>query len=988
MIASHNTDFSIDFYNDKVQQVIPADDIAQPFTYIPVKARHMELIGGNVITFGNITEGYDVISPIIKTELTFDDKSDESGSILNLYIVCLEDPESPQYYVDPERYLITRRRVFGVLAIGIPSPIHVGADYCVHVVSAKEGIDKFAKYTAEEGDNPVTVAEGLKAAMDTAGFEDVSRVGSWVYMYARYKIYSEVPYEAGDINTVYRDLGFNVNVNTIAYISALGYSNKYPQLKFGATHGYGIVYKDYAGRQCSVMKFDNIYLPFYTESGGPGLGDVASLNFKIMHTPPEWADSYEIVYFGNISMNNFLTIRENDIKTLGNNRFAINIQQTLDQTRAKNGRWRVPDWSWQQGDRLRLIGYINDAGTLVKYETLYDYEIERIADENDGTLTEESLEPWFICQAKIRPYIHPGDTIFGNDTSIVNTEEGDLCGTVVHTTLNGTGVKRKDTITLSGTSGSAVITCGALQKPIEFATSLSTTATNFYNSNKNDYLAIGIDLTADGEKVIFESHTAGVDFKGTSNIVLEIYRPNKGINDTVAYGCGMVFGIETDENGHRRHKGDIDQQFDAAGQIISPAIIYNTANDCYKYLRLNYKYNSEDIQPFWVESICPSDWWSWIVENRLTNNGFPFLYDLSLRQTVLPQRIRHGGSIITGTRTNNIARFTFEDFVDLPEKYGVINAMREIGYTLKILQSYKETSIYINRIQTFNPDGTEQFTLISKLLGTQRPMEADYGLQHPDGVMVNNDYLYFWDNSQVAFIRSASNGQQVLDIKMKRWFKELSEWIKHNGGSSLLEVRIGANNDYDEIWLTFSIGEEVKGLIFNERDGRWRSELDQPTEEYIHLGSFFAHIYHQKLWLINPDEGQDYLCWAGKPTNAEIKVVSNVNPSQTKIFNGVSYCSNDEWYCPERGIKIPDEASNNGMLMETNITRWRRKEGIYYGEILKDINTKGNFVNDIDKKLNGDNMRGRYCYVLLKNERHSKKVKLESIAVYSTLSKL
>ena len=366
--------------------------------------------------------------------------------------------------------------------------------------------------------------------------------------------------------------------------------------------------------------------------------------------------------------------------------------------------------------------------------------------------------------------------------------------------------------------------------------------------------------------------------------------------------------------------------------------------------------------------------------------GFPFLDDLSQRQTILDERIRHGGFIITGTRTNNIAHFTFDDFMDLPKKNGDIIGLREIGYTLKVIQMYKETSIYINRIQTFNPDGTEQFTLTDKFLAEQRPMETDYGCQHPDSIMVNGRNLYYWDNSQGAFIRSAPNGQIVLDIKMKRWFKDLVKWIQTSGGGKSLETRTGANNDHDEIWLTFRMGDEVRGVIFSEKQGRYISRINQITESYVHLGNFFAHLYHQRVWIMNVDEGQDYLTWVGVPTYAEIEVVSNIEPVRNKVYNAIALFADHEMNSLPKYVYIPAEASGGNDIMESNVPIWDRREGVFFGEILKDENSKGNFISLNDRKMNGRAMRGRYCFVKLNTEEHDEKVRIDSIVIFSTPS--
>jgi hypothetical protein len=458
----------------------------------------------------------------------------------------------------------------------------------------------------------------------------------------------------------------------------------------------------------------------------------------------------------------------------------------------------------------------------------------------------------------------------------------------------------------------------------------------------------------------------------------------------VAYGTGMVFDIGTDYYGNKYHKGDVDQVFDANGMCITPAQINNTANDSWKFQRINYVHNTGNVWPFWAESILPSDWWgNQIISNKLTSAGFPFLDDLSQRQTVLNQRFRNGGFLITGTRTNNIAHFVFNDFRDLPEKDGDIEGLREVGYTLKVIQKYKETSVYINRVQTFNPDGTSQFTLTDTFIGNMRPMEDDWGCQHPDSIMVNGRNVYYWDDSQGALIRSAPNGQQVIsgpEYKMSRYFKDIVRWIQLSGGSEVLQVRIGANNEHKEVWITFRMYDDVRGLIFSEKQDRFTSRIDQMTESYIHLGNFFAHLYEQRIWIMNIDEGQGYLSWSGTPTIAEVEVVSNVEPLKNKIFNAVASFCDHLLQSLARFVRIPAEASGSNELMETNIPVWERREGVYFGQIMKDINSKGNFLGDFDKKLNGREMRGRYCYVRLHSKEHTEKVRIDSIVIFSTPS--
>jgi hypothetical protein len=879
MIVGHNSDVELSFYNDRVKEIIDASIIAEPFTYVPIKAGHMELVGGNALVFGKITEGYDTIALDIESEITYEDIS-LLKSRIDLQIEPQETNRVEIVVDEPPRVY---REITGSLVVQLPLIPYIDSYYYISM----DGV--VASYKAVEGNTVADIKVGLEASLTAVGIGFVAESESFlVRLYERtISLMNSPDYQVGDVYTMYQ------NTVKSAYILSLGYTFKHPQLKRGAVHAFGIVYKDRANRVCSVLKNRNtdIYIPFYTEVTGIGnlLESVVNITFKIGHKPPDWAEIYEIVYFGNISMDYFLQLRADNIVSLGNHRYSLNIQKTIDDIRDKNNRWKVSSYIWNLdgGDRLRIMGTVYYGG-VIGGNWLYDYEIEETGTQYD----EEAIGgDWLIFQAKDPP----------------------------------------------------------------------------------------------------------IPFAGETNILVEVYRPRKGLGQTIAYGTGMIFDIDTDINGRKYHKGDINQVFDSNGVCTVRAEVDNTiikngiritrASDCWKYIRLNYKYDLSDIEPFWAESIFPSDWWSnQIVANKLTSMGFQFLDDLSQRQTILDERIRHGGFLITGTRTNNIAHFTYDDYMDLPKKNGDIIGLREVGFTLKVIQMYKETSIYINRIQTFNPDGTEQFTLTDKFLAEQRPMETDYGCQHPDSIMVNGRNLYYWDNSEGVFIRSSPNGQVVLDIKMKRWFKDLVRWIQISGGGETLQTRTGANNDHDEVWLTFRMGDEVRGIIFSEKQGRYISRINQITESYVHLGNFFAHLYHQRVWIMNVDEGQDYLTWGGVPTYAEIEVVSNIEPVRNKVYNAIALFADHELNSLPKYVYIPAEASAGNSLMESNVPIWDRREGVFFGEILKDENSKGNFISLNDRKMNGNAMRGRYCFVKFNTEEHTEKVRIDSIVIMSTLS--
>jgi hypothetical protein len=95
--------------------------------------------------------------------------------------------------------------------------------------------------------------------------------------------------------------------------------------------------------------------------------------------------------------------------------------------------------------------------------------------------------------------------------------QGDVAGLAFEynrtISAGGTAVKQKETVTLTGTDGSAYITeIAPVDKKITFTTDLDTTADNFVLDNADYYDNLGIVVTAGTATLVFEAKVAGVPF--------------------------------------------------------------------------------------------------------------------------------------------------------------------------------------------------------------------------------------------------------------------------------------------------------------------------------------------------------------------------------------------------------------------------------------------------------------------------------------------
>lgn len=79
--------------------------------------------------------------------------------------------------------------------------------------------------------------------------------------------------------------------------------------------------------------------------------------------------------------------------------------------------------------------------------------------------------------------------------------------------------KRKDRITLSGTSGGANVTCAGITRKIDYSSGgLEQAAADYVVLYAADWLAGGVVLTSEDEDLVFESTVAGQNFTGNTTI--------------------------------------------------------------------------------------------------------------------------------------------------------------------------------------------------------------------------------------------------------------------------------------------------------------------------------------------------------------------------------------------------------------------------------------------------------------------------------------
>lgn len=352
--------FDYAFYNDSTYPFVPDDESNPVQDFVPRYAKSQETPNGTYLCYGAITEGYDrTLDPnVVITVTTVAAGSGSAIGSLN--------------------GVVSGNSIIKIITFsGIPA---VGTVVNVFILVGGSVNTLAGTYTTVSGDTPSSVAIGLDASMTSLGV-------------------ALTPIASGDriifvINVLNLDTFGSLVVTPPSSIAGANSISTWP---FWGQRRMGIVYFDEQGRTNGVLYDADITLPGYAENGSQQVL-LPYLNIKIYHVPPIWSYSYQIVFTKDLTQ--FLYLETVDVNTDDPNFLYFEITNLGLNQRKNPTTAQVVSWTFQDGDRVRLIrGMLSNT----VYGTAYDSAVEGIVVSptiNNVTQTDKT----FIKVARVAPF--------------------------------------------------------------------------------------------------------------------------------------------------------------------------------------------------------------------------------------------------------------------------------------------------------------------------------------------------------------------------------------------------------------------------------------------------------------------------------------------------------------------------------------------------------------------------------------------------------
>ena len=244
------------FYNDGLYQSIDVLETDLPFDYVPLTAKTLEIVNGNVLVLGNNKEGYDNIT--LDTSLFATYAPPVTNELQEIGYSTYGYPEF----------------------IGIPT----------------EGDTIAYTWDTIYGDS-YTVTSSTSGSL----YNTLVALGNQIQTDSGILFLGVV---AGHTPGSYKlDLYYPPVLSSISVITA-DVSNSVASYKTNSRYQFGLVYYDDKNRSSYVQTNDNFIVS--TDSWGETEGDAPTVNWVIRHDAPDWATKYQWVRTEQLTHKTFL----------------------------------------------------------------------------------------------------------------------------------------------------------------------------------------------------------------------------------------------------------------------------------------------------------------------------------------------------------------------------------------------------------------------------------------------------------------------------------------------------------------------------------------------------------------------------------------------------------------------------------------------------------------------------------------------------------
>lgn len=377
-----NSDYEYLFYNTEAYQTVSQEESSQLFDYVPIKANAQELLNGNTLIYGGITEGRTLsITPSVTQSISLAANTNTTSSLTMASYNRYTFTYFPTYNVTGGNHYI----IFN----GSPN---VGDTYSFSLAFRRDIGAGVESVTVTITIPALTVGQNNLASLETILVSQLTSNATLQNYGLASGVFALQLIEPGEFNNKrgVKIAGNSVNkawiLDSFNYVYTYAGGGGLPPdptgvntacYKHKSRYSFGMCYFDENGVTNGVTTTDtmSVITPEITSSDLSGTQlTIPLIEFSVSHQAPSWAKYFSFVRTTNLTTSDFKTILTTDTYKDTSSTYAY-----LDITDYQTNKTGYPIYEYNNGDRVRIVGLKNGVAAVS------DYPVYSIVNSNDIT---------------------------------------------------------------------------------------------------------------------------------------------------------------------------------------------------------------------------------------------------------------------------------------------------------------------------------------------------------------------------------------------------------------------------------------------------------------------------------------------------------------------------------------------------------------------------------------------------------------------------
>jgi hypothetical protein len=688
-------------------------------------------------------------------------------------------------------------------------------------------------------------------------------------------------------------------IDQLTEIDIASYSSTF---KAGCSHDIGVVYYDEHGRSGFVNKLGNFYAKHVAErdlnaSENPEGDSIVGVNIIFQNDAPSWAKSYQIVYTGRNTFSDFTTYtvgqayseaEPNDnnpidgLNYLTEGKLYVSLK-TLDLYQKEKS--AVRDYSFTPGDKLRVISYKQFADGA--YTTIYPKA-------NNGDIIEFDIVDVVTLTSS------NNEKIAWSSNGTAETQNEKFQGTFL--VIDQPKITQGNTVDVNGV-----------------ISNLSYEGFDWYQVTGTDYP--------------YGTSVSQVNTLWGQGCVVELLTPRELSEDRPYYEIGERYPVLDSAGKYASNHGPLVTVFNGDvwwKRVACKSGIYN--NLWTSGIVSKWGYINNNIESSRINDFKASEDWSKGRAHYVFDQAATFRRYNGITYSDAYEQDVHNLSLSSFNTT--LANFKYVD-----RKYGALNYLSDFNGNIVGIQDNKMLMIPCKSNIIEYADGSSNITMSTDVLGLEQYASGDFGVSKKDlpSVLVKDNQVYFFDRSRNAVLRYA--GGQLTPISEKK----VKSFFRRKFDQDLSSSVVSGYDPMEDVYYFTKKGGDGFTISYNVGSGRWQSFHSFVPENYAFMNDTMftfrdpvdtSEIYQGKKMWAHTFLGITIMYYGSTSYDCSVEVYSKLDPSKVKVFNAVSYETDDD----EKVFDVETQTNLNGTY-EIPKEIFSKREGVFYSNTYKKIDT-------------------------------------------------